>query len=395
MPKVLRILNRFNVGGPTYNAAYLTKYLAPEFETILIGGDKEPDEESSSFMTDELGIKPIIIPEIKRSINFKQDKIAYQKIVDIIKEFNPDIVHTHASKAGAIGRLAAINQKVPVIIHTFHGHVFHSYFGNLKTAFYKGIEKYLASRSTRVITISANQNKEITETYKIVSKNKTEVIPLGFDLSKFDKNKDEKRKLFREEWKIKDDEIAIGIVGRLAPIKNHELFLRSFAEVKKNTSKKIKAIIVGDGMEKEFILDLISKLNLTDNTKNNLAESDVILTSWQKNIDIVNAGMDIIALTSKNEGTPVSLIEAQASSKVVIATNVGGVEDIINVNKTGLLAENNNLSDFSKKLNYLVENEQIRDKMSKLGLDYVKNKFHYSRLVEDMRLLYNRLLNRP
>ena len=154
MPKVLRILNRFNVGGPTYNAAYLTKYLAPDFETILIGGDKEPDEESSSFITDKLGIKPIIIPELTRSINFKNDKIAYQKIVEIIKEFKPDIVHTHASKAGAIGRLAALNQKVPVIVHTFHGHVFHSYFGVLKTAFYKTIERYLAFKSTKIIAIS-------------------------------------------------------------------------------------------------------------------------------------------------------------------------------------------------------------------------------------------------
>ena len=151
--KVLRIINRFNLGGPTFNAAYLTKYLGPEFETLLIGGLKYEEEESSEFILEKLGIKPVVIPEMKRSISFKNDRIAYQKIKKIIKEYQPDIVHTHASKAGTLGRLAAAKCKVPVIIHTFHGHVFHSYFGKTKTLFYKTIERLLAKKSTKIIII--------------------------------------------------------------------------------------------------------------------------------------------------------------------------------------------------------------------------------------------------
>ena len=124
MPKVLRIINRFNLGGPTYNAAYLTKYMSPEYETLLVGGMHDDSEGSSQHILDQLEIKPIIIPEMKREINFKQDRIAYQKIKAIIQDFRPDIVHTHASKAGALGRLAAYNLGVTVIVHTFHGHVF-------------------------------------------------------------------------------------------------------------------------------------------------------------------------------------------------------------------------------------------------------------------------------
>ncbi|MDP4586826.1 MAG: glycosyltransferase, partial [Flavobacteriales bacterium] len=122
MPKVLRIINRFNLGGPTYNAAYLTAGLSGEFETMLIGGVHEEGEISSTYINDELGIDYKVLPTLRRSINFKQDQAAYREICSIIREFKPDIVHTHASKAGAIGRWAAFNENVPVVVHTFHGH---------------------------------------------------------------------------------------------------------------------------------------------------------------------------------------------------------------------------------------------------------------------------------
>ena len=225
MPKVLRIINRFNIGGPTYNAAYLSKYLSKDFETLLVAGEKDETEDSSQFILHELGLKPIIIPEMKREINFKNDRIAYQKIKEIIADFKPDIVHTHASKAGAIGRLAAYKMKVPVILHTFHGHVFHSYFGKVKTTIYKTIERNLARKSTKIIAISPIQKKELSTIHKIAKPKKIEVIPLGFDLNKFKENQKEKRNSFRQKWLIEDDEIAIGIIGRLVPIKNHHFFL--------------------------------------------------------------------------------------------------------------------------------------------------------------------------
>ena len=127
--KVLRIINRFNLGGPTFNAAYLSKYLDPDkFETLLVGGEKDGTEGSSLHITESLGLDPVIIPEMKREIDFKDDYTAYKKLCEIIEEFQPDIVHTHASKAGTIGRLAARKMGVKNVYHTFHGHIFHSYF---------------------------------------------------------------------------------------------------------------------------------------------------------------------------------------------------------------------------------------------------------------------------
>ncbi|MDG1477539.1 MAG: glycosyltransferase [Vicingaceae bacterium] len=392
--KVLRIINRFNLGGPTFNAAYLTKYLEPEFETLLVGGVKYEEEESSEFILDKLGITPIIIPEMKRSISFKDDKIAYQKIKKIIEEFQPDIVHTHASKAGTLGRLAASKCKVPIVIHTFHGHVFHSYFGKLKTLFYKTIERRLAKKSTKIIAISEIQKKELSEEHKICHKDKFTVIPLGFDLDRFQEKIEEKRKSFREKYQIKDDEIAIGIIGRLVPIKNHQLFINSINEVKQKTSKKIRAFIIGDGEEKGQLIDLLKRIDL-DHVEwmKDQAPATVTLTSWIKDVDWANAGLDIVALTSLNEGTPVSLIEAQASNKPVVTTNVGGVENIVLKDETAFITESNNLDEFTIALLKLIEDEVLRDDMSKKGWEFVKKKFHYSRLANDMKNLYFSLLN--
>lgn len=157
--KVLRIINRFNIGGPTYNATFLTRYLSDDFETLLVGGLPEKDEADSLHILEEYGVEAVYIPEMKRKPDFFSDRKALSKLKKIIQEFQPDIVHTHAAKAGALGRKAAFDCKVPVVVHTFHGHVFHSYFGRVKTSIYKFIERRLASKSTGIITISETQKK--------------------------------------------------------------------------------------------------------------------------------------------------------------------------------------------------------------------------------------------
>ena len=392
--RVLRIINRFNLGGPTYNVAYLSKYLSADFETLLIGGAKDDSEESSDFIVTNLGLKPIIIEEMQRSINLKKDRIAYLKLKKIIQEFKPDIVHTHASKAGTLGRLAASRCGVPFIIHTFHGHVFHSYFGKLKTAFYKGIERFLAKKSTTIIAISEKQKEELTTIHRICDPKKVVVIPLGFDLSKFQQNQKEKRDFFRTRYAISDDEIAISIIGRLVSVKNHALFLEGIKQVSEKTSKKIRAFIIGDGENRELIETKAKSLGLLfSNGMQNEDTTILTFTSWIKDIDIALAGSDIIALTSYNEGTPVSLIEAQAANKPIVSTNVGGIENVVLPDITAFLCENDNLDEFVEQLLKLVEHASIRQKMAEEGWKHVKEKFHFTRLVQDMEQLYKKLLH--
>ncbi|NNC86749.1 MAG: glycosyltransferase [Bacteroidia bacterium] len=393
MPKVLRIINRLNLGGPTYNAAYLTKYLEPEFETLLVAGQKLESEGCSKYILDDLGIRPIIIPEMKREINLFDDYKAYIKIKKLIREFEPDVVHTHASKAGFIGRLAAINSNVPVIVHTFHGHVFHSYFGKLKTSFFKFIERYLASKTTKIITLSEKQEQEICDEHKICSKDKSNIVPLGFDLNRFSENVDDKRISFRQQYNIKDDEMAIGIIGRLVPVKNHTLFIDSLIETKKKTAKKLKSFIIGDGEDKESIINYAKMNGLSvsyQEEKNENAE--LVFTSWITEIDTALAGLDVIAMTSNNEGTPVSLIEAQAAGKPIVTTNVGGVENIVIPNRSAFVCPPHDANCFSDCLVKLT-NPELRQSMGASGKNFGVEKFHFSRLTSDIRQLYYNLLN--
>lgn len=389
MPKVLRIINRFNLGGPTYNVAYLSHYMAPDFETLLVGGEKDDSEDSSQFITEQLGLKPVIVQEMKRAISLKDDYIAYKKLVAIIKEYQPDIVHTHASKAGLLGRLAAKKCGVKHIYHTFHGHVFHSYFNPVTTFIFKVLERYCASFSTRIIAISNKQREELAFEHKIAPFEKFTVVPLGFDLQRFAADLPEKRKTFRAEWQLDDETVAIGIVGRLVPVKNHPLFLRGIAHLKQHTDQKFRAFLVGDGESKEELIAYCKALSLSFSTPEapNYA-ADVIFTSWIRQVDKAYPGFDIVALTSFNEGTPVSLIEAQAAGIPIISTNVGGIQDIVQEGKTALLCPVENEALFFEHMLNLVENAATRAALGTSGNAHVMQQFHYTRLVNDMKKLY-------
>jgi len=407
MPRILRIINRFNLGGPTHNAAYLTRYLPGDFETLLVGGAQEQSEEGSGHILKNLGVEPLILPEMQREVAPWRDRSAYRRIKQLIKEFKPDIVHTHAAKAGAVGRMAASELGVKAIVHTFHGHVFHSYFGAVRTAMYKNIERFLAKRSSRIVAISAKQKSELVDEHRICADEKVSVIPLGFDLSKFQQDQLAKRALFRRVYGLAEDEIAIGIVGRLVPVKNHDLFLEAMKLVRERTGRKVRAFIVGDGEERERLESLTRGLGLSQvvgpyfnghgfghglNGHAMTERADITYTSWIKEIDIVNAGVDVIALTSVNEGTPVSLIEAQAANRPIVSTKVGGIENVVVEGGTALLSPTEDVERFAQNLLRMVEDDGMRARMSQGGWEHVRQRYHYTRLVDDTAALYRELL---
>ena len=219
------------------------------------------------------------------------------------------------------------------------------------------------------------------------------MIPLGFDLSKFQVNQAEKRKTFRTRYDIQDDELVISIIGRLVSVKNHPLFLEALKIVSGKTTKKLRAFIIGDGEARETIEAKARSLDLSfsDATKER-AKTLLTFTSWIKDIDIALAGSDIISLTSFNEGTPVSLIEAQAANKPIVTTNVGGIENVVLPGITALLCTNNDIEQFASQLLKLVESNELQKQMAENGWKHVKEKFHYTRLVKDMEQMYRKLL---
>lgn len=396
MPRILRILNRLIIGGPALNAAYLTKYMEPEWETKLVIGGKDDHEQDADHLTDRLGISPVVIPEMKRAIRLSEDRKAYQKLKALIRDFRPDVVHTHAAKSGALGRLAAHACGVPVVVHTFHGHVFHSYFSKAKTRIFLETERYLARRSSGIIAISDIQKSELANTYKICPSEKIAVIPLGFDLDAFSSNQTTKRHDFRQQFGFEADELVITIVGRIVPVKNHPLFVEMAARVAAQAAdKKLRFLIVGDGdarpaMEDAFRKTAVSYAYFPENK----TPAQAVCISWSREVDRVFAASDIVVLTSFNEGTPVSMIEAQAAGKPVVCTDVGGVADIIENGTSGFVVPTDNAAVFSEAVLKLVSNADLRRRMGEAGRRAVLNRFSYQRLVGDMDGYYRRLLGK-
>lgn len=392
MVKILRILNRFNIGGPTYNVAYLSKYLPDEYQTKLIGGQREDSEASSEYMLQELNVSYEIIPEIRRKISLYRDFKAFLKVVAIIKEYKPDIVHTHASKAGLIGRLAAFYCHVPYTFHTFHGNVFHSYFGKTKSQFFIKLERFLAKRTTAIIAISKTQKEELSTIYNICPAEKIEIIPLGFDLRRFSENKEEKRKQFRTHYGINDDSyIAVGIIGRLAPVKNHHLFIDAIKKCKEALPHiKIRAFIIGDGETESELMEYCKNQNIDyENNTSSTFTKTITFTSWIREVDYAYAGLDIICLTSRNEGTPVSIIEAQAAGKPIVSTRVGGICDIVEEGKTALLSDIS-VDEFTNNLEKIIKDPELRKTMSDNCKTFSNTKFSYQRLCTDMDTVYRK-----
>ena len=405
--KILRIIARLNVGGPARHVVWLTDELRDdEFQSILIAGTVPDGEEDMSYLANELGVKPVYIEEMSRELSPK-DLVSLFKIYRVMKRERPDIVHTHTAKAGTVGRIAAffyrwltwktlIGQPRKVrIVHTFHGHVFHSYYGNLKTKIFLAIEKTLARIATdSIITISPQQRKEIQEDFGVGKVKQFEIVPLGIDLKPLS-NPESRRAVFRSEMNADDEELLIGFIGRLTEIKNISLFLKVAELYSRNRSDlpRLRFIIAGDGHLRKSLEVEANELGL---------DELVTFLGNRTDTETIYAGLDVVALTSFNEGTPLSLIEAMASSRPVISTAVGGVVDLLggitealegfNVCERGISITRKSEENFFNGLLYLVENEKLREDLGAVGLEFVENNYNKVRLVTDIKDLYRKLL---
>ena len=386
--KVLRIIARLNIGGPAIHAILLTGGIDKNrFETVLVSGVTSKGEGDMFYLAKEKNVNPVIIQELGRNLNIRNDIIAFFKIYKLLNKEKPDIIHTHTAKAGALGRLAGIfyrffSRNKCILIHTFHGHIFHSYFDNLSTKLFLWTERFLARFTDTIITISKQQYYEIKNVFKVSSKDNIEVIPLGFDLEPY-LNSLRKEGNFRKDLKVSDNEILVGIVGRLVPIKNHRLLLEAASQINGDLAGRIKFIIIGDGELKATLVDYAKDLSM---------ENRVIFAGWRKDLYEIYPDLDIVALTSLNEGTPISVIEAMACARPVIASDVGGVKDLIEDGVTGILFRRNNSKELSSAIIRLAQDEILRKKIGDTARNKVREIYSAKRLVRDIENLYENLI---
>jgi len=409
-PKVIRIIARLNVGGPAKHVVWLTAGLHDAgFNTLLVTGTVPEGEEDMSYFAEEAGVFPLYLPAMSREISVK-DAITVWKLFRLFLRERPDIVHTHTAKAGTVGRAAGFLYRWLTLgvligkprqckfVHTYHGHVFHSYYGRGRTRLFLFIERLLAKTVTdKLIVVSKQQSIEIGETFRVGQPSQIKVIPLGLDLDIFAEHA-KKRARFRHELCIPDDAILVGIVGRLTEIKNHQMFLNVAARLKAidpacRRQGAVRFIVIGDGLLRERLEHQKQSLGL---------DKDVIFIGGRKDPQFFYPALDVVALTSHNEGTPLTLIEAMANARPVVSTNVGGVVDLLGdviedgpyrVCSRGISVPAGDEEAFVAALSRIIRDRSLRQELGERGLEFVEVNYSKERLFEDIKSLYGELMN--
>jgi glycosyltransferase involved in cell wall biosynthesis len=402
--RILRLIARLNIGGPAIQAITLSSELpADQYQTLLVCGNLNPGEGDMAYLAQEKGIQPYFVKEVGREISLFNDLKSFFILRKIIKSFKPEIVHTHTAKAGTLGRLATLSLRIPFLsskkirmVHTFHGHTFHSYFNFVKTFLFIRVERFLAGFTDRIIVVSEQQKEDICRTFKLADDEKVQIVRLGFDLSDFKKIGSKLKTCAKNFGNDKrSDPFCVGIVGRLTFVKNHLMLLEAINCLKASGKiDKFKFVIVGDGELKAKLVKQAAKLELTNST---------VFKGWQKDMPAVYSQLDALVLTSKNEGTPVAIIEAMASSRPVIASAVGGVSDLIgpiiekkpdgfHIAERGLAIPSGNAGALAGALLFLLENKDGLEQLIRRAQEFVFANYGQERLLNEIRTLYDDLI---
>ena len=311
-----------------------------------------------------------------REIRLFKDFLALIELIFLIRKFRPHIVHTHTTKAGVLGRIAAILNGVPFIYHTFHGHLFHGYYSDFATEVIKFIERMLARFTTKIITLSETLVKEISDDYKIAPRDKFKIIPLGFAFENL--SVDEDPNVIRSRYNTEPEDFVFGIIARMAPIKNHKMLILSLKKlVDQGTKVKPVLWIVGEGELSEELRDQVKELSL---------EEHVRFLGWHKQLGSIYKAMDIVTLSSKNEGLPVTVIEGLAMGKKIIAPKVGGIPDIMTDSDDGYIFKVDSVDELAEAMSLAIKNGKIG--ISTKRKKHIQKKYSVKNLVKNIETLY-------
>jgi glycosyltransferase involved in cell wall biosynthesis len=390
---IVRLIARLNVGGPATQAILMTEAFQKKgYRALLLTGEVPLGEGSMEFLAHERGVQPIKISKLSRKISAAADLKSFWRLIRLFRRERPVILHTHTAKAGTLGRLAAMATGVPVRVHTFHGHVFSGYFSPPLTRIFVAIERFLGRHTDCIVAISSSQRKELVETYRIATSDKVVTIPLGFDLDRFLGVNGHEGSI-RAAAGCSSESHLVGWVGRMTAIKDPALFLESAVRVRA-ALPSVQFVMFGDG---ELRADCEAQIRQAD------LEGKVFLGGWKRDLSPVYADLDLLLLTSINEGTPLALLEAMASGRPFIATDVGGVRDLMigaarreegwERFDNGILVARDSRR-IAEAAQYLLQRPELRREMGCAGREFVRNYYSCSRLTADLERLYLQLARR-
>ncbi len=381
--RLVRVIARLNIGGPAIQAITLTKLLDERgYRTRLVRGSEGPDEGSMDFLADQLGVSPTLIKSIRRDPG-PGDFEALWRLARILRRDRPQIVHTHAAKAGTLGRLATLlafplASRRPVLIHTFHGHSLTGYFDSATARMFLEIERWLARRTDALVAVSKEVRDDLIG-LGVAEPERFTVIGLGFDLARFtdDRGRGRRRAIVREQWGVAADAEVVTLIARLVPIKRVDRFLQIALALAERP--RARFVVVGDGELRESLAGSQAARALGDK---------LVWAGFRRDMPDVCFASDVVALTSDNEGTPVSLIEAQAAAVPVVGTDVGGVRSAVRDGHTGFVVPVEQEAAFTRAVAAVLDDPALAQRLSQAGRAYSSSSFSVGRLVDDLDRLY-------
>ena len=377
---VLRAITRLNIGGPAIHAILLTRGLQNErFRSVLVSGQEGPGEGNLLDLADRCSVRPVMVEELGREVSLANDLAAVRQLYRLIRQEQPHVVHTHMAKAGTAGRLAARLAGVPIVLHTYHGHVFHSYFSPPKTAFFLAIERLLARLTDCIVAVGDKQRDELIG-YRVAPAQKIVSIPLGLDIEPMLSVEAERGRL-RAELGLNGVHRLVGIVARLVPIKAHEVFIEAAARIRREVPN-VRFLIIGDGERRAELEERARRIGVRD---------EALFLGWRKDMRAVYADLDVVVLSSLNEGSPVALIEAMAAARPVVSTNVGGVGEVVANGRSGLLVPPRDPGALAEAVTTILSEPGTGERLANAARRAVYPKYSSERLVADVETLYLRL----
>ena len=384
--KILRVIARLNMGGPALHVAYLTEGLRKRgYDTTLVAGSLARGEDSMAFVADAHGVEVVRIDELGREISPLRDLMATIRLARLIRKQRPQILHTHTAKAGTVGRVAARlagSRKPPIVVHTFHGHVLRGYFGPVRSLFFRLLERWLAGGTTALVAVSPQVRDDLVA-LGVAPRERFVVIRLGIELDERVAPEQNGRAESRRYLGIPGDRFAVGWIGRMTAVKRTDDVLIAFKHLRVSGVDAVLCM-VGDGPERLQLEQRAHELGVA---------RDTVFLGYQEDVAPFYAAFDVLVLPSGNEGTPVTVIEALAAERPVVATRVGGVPDVVRDGEDGFLVEAGATGDLADRLGRLARDPALRARMGKKGRERVLPRYAVERLVDDVDELYRSLLS--
>jgi glycosyltransferase involved in cell wall biosynthesis len=373
------------MGGPAHQAGLLSgrRFDSRGYRTLLVHGALAPGEASLAGIAEEEGATMRFLPELRQPIHPLHDSRALLKLIRLARAFEPDVIHTHTAKAGFLARQAALAVRPrPVLVHTYHGHVLEGYFGPAKARLYLELERAMARVSDRLLGVSQATVDDLVR-LRVAPRERFQVVPLGLDLDRLAEPAPELRAEMRRELGVGEDDVLLAFVGRFAPIKRLDLLLAAFAKARA-ADPRLRLAVVGDGDERHALERRATDLGVA---------ADVRFLGYRRDLRPVLAAADLAVLSSDNEGTPVSLIEAAAAGLPAVATDVGGVSEVVSED-TGTLVPRGDAGALAEAILTMASDPSRRQAAGAAARTRALSKYSAERLLTDIDAIYQELAAR-